>query len=620
MADFSDAFDRADGPLGNGWTINSGAAAIVSSNAVDAGNGVVVNSGATGTTYQEASVTSIGNAGGSNIVCPVVKGASGSLHYYYGRVYLFSGTWYASIFKMDNGATEIAYTTLSGAITGTVTTRLVYNSGHLSFYINGTKRTEVDDSALSAYTLAGMWFPADGGTASLFDSANSEPAPYLTISPATVYSGNPLNAMRATLHDAVWSDVSPPSATLSVDLGLIVVQTMESTTNYGFSFQSLFQNGTVTVTESEFGAQGTFTLSEFPVGDNGDSWPITEDGAALINNGDATCEDAAILTTCTPIDQEGTVNIPKGIDAIIEQLGGYPGQVGPDIGAVSTPAAILAKFERPVINPYWTIEDVVGALGGTPTIYSNADLYTALGNLPAATYQPVLDALVALQGDDPPTLAQIGAMISDLSTVAGYTLQDVKDWIDAISAPDLSAITTKLDAIQPSTDYNLSTLTTKSNSIGVDVGAVLTALGLLTTDGALSLATILDAISALSDLVQSQRAVTAPVWPSLDQVTLGAPVAFDGNVDVTADMDGVLVTLTTSPTKTGKYMLGNVDLWYGLGRISFESDNGDVEPWQYLAFDNGIFAPKTMAHASAVHLQVLGGAEGTVTPWTVNVP
>lgn len=110
---------------------------------------------------------------------------------------------------------------------------------------------------------------------------------------------------------------------------------------------------------------------------------------------------------------------------------------------------------------------------------------------------------------------------------------------------------------------------------------------------------------------------TAPVWPGGDLVTLGTPVPFTENVDVTAEMDGCIVTITTPPTRTGHYMLGSEDLWYGVGRISFENDDGEIEPWQYLAFNAGIFTPRSMAHASAVHLQVLGGAEGTVTPWAV---
>lgn len=191
---------------------------------------------------------------------------------------------------------------------------------------------------------------------------------------------------------------------------------------------------------------------------------------------------------------------------------------------------------------------------------------------------------------------------------------------DIDKALDTSAIMAKLDLIQPDEDTSLTSLNVNEAAIGLDVGSVLSLVGILMGGEAeLTIQMVLDAIAALA-AAEGSQIVVPPVWPGLDNVTLGTPVGFDGNVDVTADMDGVLVTLTTSPTKTGHYMLGNVDLWYGLGRISFESDNGDVEPWQYLAFDYGIFVPRTMQHASAVHLQVLGGAEGTVTPWTITPP
>jgi hypothetical protein len=82
-------------------------------------------------------------------------------------------------------------------------------------------------------------------------------------------------------------------------------------------------------------------------------------------------------------------------------------------------------------------------------------------------------------------------------------------------------------------------------------------------------------------------------------------------------MDGVIVAVTTPPQKLGQYQIGGETLDYGVGRIAFANDQGDLEPWQYLGFRSAIYTPRSMAHASAVHLQVLGGAGGTVTPWVI---
>jgi hypothetical protein len=71
--------------------------------------------------------------------------------------------------------------------------------------------------------------------------------------------------------------------------------------------------------------------------------------------------------------------------------------------------------------------------------------------------------------------------------------------------------------------------------------------------------------------------VAAPVWPGAANVTLGSPVALADQLVVTAAMDGVIVSVTTPPSKLGSYHLGGVTLDYGAGRITFETDDGQLE-------------------------------------------
>jgi hypothetical protein len=109
---------------------------------------------------------------------------------------------------------------------------------------------------------------------------------------------------------------------------------------------------------------------------------------------------------------------------------------------------------------------------------------------------------------------------------------------------------------------------------------------------------------------------TAPVWPGSAGVTFGTPVALADQLVVDQVMDGLLVSVTTPPGKLGSYRLGGVTLDYGAGRVAFENDAGELEMWQYLGFREAIYTPRSMQHASKARFQVLGGAEGTVTPWT----
>lgn len=171
---FTDDFNRADGALGNGWAINSGAASIVSSNAYSEGYTLAVNTNTNGTTYQEATVTSINNTTGASISCPVVKAMSGGNHWFNGNIYQVAGTWYYVIEYNDNGTGDVASASTGSAPTGTVVTRLVYDAGHLSFYVNGTLMVEGDSERNSQYTLAGIRFPYYGpDTVSLFENEDS---------------------------------------------------------------------------------------------------------------------------------------------------------------------------------------------------------------------------------------------------------------------------------------------------------------------------------------------------------------------------------------------------------------------------------------------------------------
>lgn len=122
---------------------------------------------------------------------------------------------------------------------------------------------------------------------------------------------------------------------------------------------------------------------------------------------------------------------------------------------------------------------------------------------------------------------------------------------------------------------------------------------------------------AVADLPAEIAVLEAPVWPGLAGVTLGTPVALSDSVAIDEPMHGVIIAVTTPPGKVGVRVIGGEYFDYNCGELTFATDEGDLEPWQYLGFRAAIFTPKTMAQAGGVRLRVLGGAEGTVTPWTL---
>lgn len=109
----------------------------------------------------------------------------------------------------------------------------------------------------------------------------------------------------------------------------------------------------------------------------------------------------------------------------------------------------------------------------------------------------------------------------------------------------------------------------------------------------------------------------APVWPGVQNVVLGTPVALSALTTVPGPLDGVVIDITTPPTKLSEVAIGGRTFYFRLGTIAFESDNGDMETSQYLQYANAVYCPKAMVRAEAAHLSVDPSAQGTVTPFTV---
>jgi hypothetical protein len=109
----------------------------------------------------------------------------------------------------------------------------------------------------------------------------------------------------------------------------------------------------------------------------------------------------------------------------------------------------------------------------------------------------------------------------------------------------------------------------------------------------------------------------APVWPGLAGVTLGTPVTLASTVTITATMHGVILTLTSPPTKESVWPLGETFAYSRLGQIAFVSDRGEAEQWQWFQFPGQVITPKSMAEAAGCVIRSPTDAVGTVTPWTI---
>ena len=108
-----------------------------------------------------------------------------------------------------------------------------------------------------------------------------------------------------------------------------------------------------------------------------------------------------------------------------------------------------------------------------------------------------------------------------------------------------------------------------------------------------------------------------PVWPGLANVTLGAAVALaPPGQTIVGPLDGVIMSITATPTPLPYYQFDTFVSYGKIGSISFVDDNGKAETAQPLGFTSALFTPKSMKIAQSAILRLTSGVAGTVTPWT----
>jgi hypothetical protein len=108
-----------------------------------------------------------------------------------------------------------------------------------------------------------------------------------------------------------------------------------------------------------------------------------------------------------------------------------------------------------------------------------------------------------------------------------------------------------------------------------------------------------------------------PVWPGLANVTLGTPVALADELVVAGPLHGVLVECSTPPPGASSWVLGDQEAYYRWGEVSFVSDHGQVEPFQWLGFGLGVYTPKGMTEAASAIFRVSRLPTATVTPFVI---
>lgn len=635
MAVFYDDFQRADGSLGTGWGTPYGSPGISGGYVVGASYWTAVTTSVTDADFQDVTVKSAFITGQTQTAGPLIKGAEGGRSGYWCNFVYTGGAWYFRLYRRDASASyQLAsadYPTTPPYLT---TMRITYDQGDITATVDGAYTLTATDTTYALNVHMGMVSTNGHGAIADFRAVGTQQSG-LSITPEIIGAFGLQWSLEALGTSTAWEAGTPGSPTFTCDHGEIDSQTVATSTTATLLYSPGEYLGPVVFTDPSTGETDTimvtsnpaylpeFALCPFDEGfinmanrsDTGTTPRLITDNIVVVA-GEPPATDLTFLNAISDLwymvkngtsPGSGNSSLADQLDDVLMWIsGGYlptmaTPQPPPQTTLKEDTESLTTSIDEIRTANAWTLGSVITEIcgEGVPQI---TDVLAAIAGIEGGSNQDVLDALAAYFGANPPTIEQLGLMVEGIATVAGYNLADVLDAIAAIPAANNADVIARIDQVQPNTAYTMSTtaasllnLATDVNALGIEVAAVK--------------ALVEEILAAIGP------AEHAPVWPGMENVTLGEEVALVDQLVLDGPMDGVLIHVTTPPTRTGLRMVGAQPYDYSVGEIAFAADNGYIEPWQYMGFRTALFTPKSMVQASSALLRVLAGAGGTARTW-----
>lgn len=630
MGIFTDTFERSDRSLDAPWVVVSGTLGIVSGKVRNTGVSLALAGpiSAPGPASSEVECTSDGTY--QVQAYPVVKSSDDGLNRYELRFAYSGGQDTFDIYRISSGSgTRILRVTKTGTLTSPFKIKLVYTSGYLAGFINGVFVAGVTDNTHDAEVHCGFVCPIGSTETTWYEGAGDETVT-LTATPYEVGTESEPTLLTLVGTYTDWTSGTPGSPTFTTSHGYLSDQAITSATTATVVFTPPSSPATVTIYDPQNGVYDTIDVVEgLPAEEPDTTCLLSAEAAAMLDDTADYYGSARLMTEDSTIDMVppvtipyalkliyiymravvGGVDLPEGTEGMVpdiyERLWAGEEWRGVSFAAPGTnslkadTAAILTMLETLITPTEYTLENVIASIKGLDN-RSLTQVYDLVDAIQGGDNSDVLLWLDTYLGTTGPTLVQLGTMISDLATIAGYTLGDVLTAIAAIPTnpvTSLQPVIDRLDEIQPHTINTISSITTQLNNLTDDVAAAKAQL---------------DTIQGLIEGLPTEMPTSGPpVWPGVADATLGTPVALTAQLALDGPMHGVLVTVTVPPTHSGRISLGGEIFDYQSGQIAFVSDNGFIEPWQYIGWRQGLYTPKSMSQASAALFRVMSGCEGT---------
>lgn len=652
MTTFSDDFNRADGLLGANWTTPLNRIRISGARAGDssANIGTAICLGATNAGAMSASLTLDTTISQSTAAQLFVKSDASATNYYFLTLGGSSGAWLPQV-RRFTGNLLLAQGYAPIVLPNPSTLTLTYDQGNIFGYINGTlwvwaKDTLLDTAEYSGFTCSGVAYPI-----TLFSTEGPGAAAF-SVSPAYAQAGGGQVLLTLSGVNTSWTPGSPGTPTFSVNAGSLSGQVVGTPSSATVWFTPPADAQDVTITDPSTGLTDSIhvTASGEPPG-GGVTLRITEAGAEYINNAPDhdkpvflhTDMDIGYPNTQYSVGEllyslfiyltyqlNGDMTTPltdppynPRLDYIWNAInGGVAQPVGLWSPTTDAPVKIDTEntlaFLKGGANNWADLSEVVGLLGGSPTVLSHQDLKTAIDNIDLSS---ILTRLEEIQPNHLLSITDLAGLINMLTLNSAYNLGDI-----------LTAIGNLNPATAPGLAAALATIMGSLGAIALEIAAVGAAE---TEDAAASSAGAASAASALAwllangpyilDTLADLQALLAasgnavpqpPVWPGLAHVDLGPPVDLATTNTLAGPMHGVLLDITSADPGTNRYVYDTVPAWKNIGALSFFTDTGHHETYQALSFAQALYVPKSMAVAGGVRVFHGRGPQGTIRPWS----
>jgi len=665
---FYDDFNRADGPPGGSWTVKSGTWSIVGNTLKSTVSGII-----------QSNTTPVGPNVCCFMTVPAYGGAS--RYYQFRMRVQADPTYYVGVaFTLNATNIQVAITEATGGAPATLASRTITYSPAVTTYLMAScsgnlisgnvdsgewLTTRSDATIYQGYnalsttysnTVVDDWFQYD------LDSGA------WTVDAEEVI-GQP-GYYNVTLHNpsSDWTPGTPGSPIFTCRVGTIGTQEVVDSETAVLVYHMPDVRAVEVFNDPYNGNDFTMILS-VPAGlggDGGSGGGLTETQAATL----ASLDD---YLAAYDVGTSGISGFWLKLGAISVLAGSaWDSSDGSAFG--DTIAAILSSTDGLAVikNRIDLIRSAQDALDGTGG-YSLSSVQEVLRGASSRDLTQVYNLIANLAPADSTDVTEILNAIAAIRTANMWSLDSVKTWIEAIETgsnqdvlDELARIRTAnnwslgtlydlLDAI-PTTDYT-STLSDIHGDIAAiptnpitslqsvldaisavrgtgspDIAAVMSAIDAIPTNPITSLSDVLTAVSnlatsvsdkytallaAINALVSPEPTPTAPVWPGVENVTLGTPVNLGLTFASSQACDGVIISITGDSLARGLYDWGSITQHPRAGYISFVTDDGQYADPEPFSFPSHLVTPRNILHPDGFIGRARAGVTGTVTPWTL---